>query len=72
MTKLRDVISHYGGVIGNHQFLVDKFLKTADPEDPDSTMENETAASKTATEEAYITTEFLSGLNSARYGVIIN
>ena len=36
MTNLRDVISHCGGVIGNHPFLVDKFLKAAYPADPDN------------------------------------
>ena len=29
MTNLRDIISHFGGFIGNHPFLVEKFLKAA-------------------------------------------
>ena len=33
MSNLRDVISHCGGVIVNHPFLVEKFLKAADPTD---------------------------------------
>ena len=72
MTNLRDIISHFGGVIGNHPFLVDKFLKAADLADPDNPTENETAATKTATEEAYMATAFLSGLNNARYGALLN
>ena len=34
MSNLRDIISHRGGVIGNHPFLVDTFLKATDPSDP--------------------------------------
>ena len=34
MKNLRHVISHCSGVIVNHPFLVEKFLKSADPEDP--------------------------------------
>ena len=63
MANLRDVISHCGGVIGNQPFLVDKFLKAADPADLDNPTENETDAAKTVTEEAYMAKEFLSGLN---------
>ena len=44
---MRDVISHCGGVIGNHPFLVDKFLKAVDPTDLLNTTEDETAAAKT-------------------------
>ena len=47
-------------------------MKAVDLEDPDNPTENDTAAAKTATEEAYMATEFLSGLNSAIYRVIIN
>ena len=72
MTNLIDVISHFGGFIGNHPFLVDKFLKAADLADPDNPTENETAATKTATEEAYMATAFPSGLNKAKYRVLIN
>ena len=36
MTNLIYVIYHCGGIIGNHQFLVDKFLKAVDPADPDN------------------------------------
>ena len=36
MKNLRDVISHYGNVIGNHSLLVGKFLKAADLSDPDN------------------------------------
>ena len=49
MTNLRDIISHCGGVIGNHPLLVEKFLKATDPSDPDNPRKNETAASKNAT-----------------------
>ena len=72
MSNLRDVISHCGGVIGNHQFLVEKILKAADPTDPLHPTEDEMAAAKTATEEAYMATAFLSGLNNARYGALLN
>ena len=72
MTNLRDIIFHCEGVIGNNPFLVVKFLKAADPSDPDNPTENETAAAKTATEEAYMATTYLSGLKSARYGVLLN
>ena len=72
MTNLRDVISHCGGVIGNHPFLVEKFLMAADPAYPDNPMEKGPAASKTATEEAYMSTALLSGMKSARYGVLLN
>ena len=51
MKNLRDVISHSGGVIGNHPFLVGKFLKAIDPSDPGNPTENDTAEAKTATEE---------------------
>ena len=46
MTKLRDIISHCGGVIGNHSFLVDKLLKAVDLVDPEKPTENETATAK--------------------------
>ena len=72
MSNLRDGISHCGCVIGYHPFLVEKILKAADPVDPDNPTENKTAAAKTVTEEAYMDTAFLSGLNRARYGVLIN
>ena len=35
-------------------------------------MEEETAAAKIAIEEAYMATAFLSGLNNARYGALLN
>ena len=69
---MRDFISHCDGVIGNHPFLVEKLLKAADPADPLNPTEDEMAAAKTATEEAYMATVFLSGLNSARYGAMLN
>ena len=72
MTNLRYIISHCGGVIGNHPFLVEKLLKAADLADTNNPTENEMAAAKTATEEAYMATEFLSGPNSARYRVLLN
>ena len=72
MSNLRDVISHFGGVIGNYPFLVEKFLKAAYPSYPENPTENDTAAAKTASEEACMATAFLSGLNSARYGVLFN
>ena len=56
MLNLRDIISHCGGVIGNHPLLVDKFLKAADPEDEENPTEEETATDKTATEESYMAT----------------
>ena len=49
-----------------------KLLKSKDPADPENPTKNETAAAKTATEEAYMATAFLSGLNRARYGVLLN
>ena len=72
MTNLRDFISHCGGFIGNHPFLIDNLLKSEDPADPDGPTGEETAAAKTATEEAYMATAFLSGLNPYRYRVLIN
>ena len=51
---------------------MEKFLKAADPVDPDKPTENETYAAKNATEKSYMATAFLSGLNSARYGVLLN
>ena len=72
MMNLRYVISHCGGVIRNHPFLVKKDLKAVDPEDPDNPTEDETAAAKNATEEAYTDTALLSGLNRDRYGVLLN
>ena len=42
------------------------------PADTDKTTENETSVSETATEEAYTATAFLSGMNSARYGMLLN
>ena len=72
MKNLRCIISHCGGVIVNHPFLVDKFLKAEDPGYPGNPTYNETAAANTTTEEAYMVTEFLSGLNRSRYGVLLN
>ena len=72
MSNLRDVISHCGGVIGNHPFLVDKLFKAEDTTEPLNPTEEESATAKTATEEAYMATEFLSGLNNARYGALLN
>ena len=72
MSNLRDVISHWGVVIGNHPFLIDKFLKAAYLAYENNPTEEETTAAKTATEEAYMATAFLSGLNKARYGALLN
>ena len=36
MTNLRDMISHCGWFIGNHTFLIEKFLKAVEPADPDN------------------------------------
>ena len=72
MNNLRCVISHFGGVIGNHPFLIDKSLKSDKPEDPDDPTDNNKAAANTATEEAYMVTAFLLGLNYGRYGVLLN
>ena len=59
MMNLRDVIFHCGGVIGNHSSQVHKLLKAADPEDPEKPTENDTASSKTSTEEPYMDMSFL-------------
>ena len=72
MSNLRDVISHCGGFVGNHPFLVGKFLKSEYPIDPLKPTEYETAAVKTAKEEAYMATALLSGINNARYGALLN
>ena len=72
MSNLRDVISHCGVIIGNHPFLVGKLLKDADPTYPLHPTEDDTAAAKTSTEEAYTATAFLSGLNNSRYGALLN
>ena len=69
---MRDAISHCGGVIGNYPILVDKFLKALDMADLENPTENDTAAAKTATEDDYMAISFLSGLNSDRYGVLLN
>ena len=69
---MRDVISHCGGVIVNDPFLVEKFLKAADTEDKDNPTEEDTTIDKNATEEAYMETAFLSGINNAIYGALLN
>ena len=71
MTNLRDVISHCRGVIRNHPFLIDKFLKVEEPADPGNRTEEEMTTEKTTTEEAYIQTAFLSGLKQFRYEVLL-
>ena len=71
MSNLRDVISHCGCVIRNHPLLVDKFLKAAELGDKTNPIEEETTASKIATEEAYMATTFLSALNNSRYGALL-
>ena len=63
MTNLIDVISHCGGVVCNRPFLIDKLLKAAKQADLDNPMDENMAVAKTATEEAYMATAFLSGLN---------
>ena len=63
MTNLIDLIYYCVGFIVNHIFLIDKFLKEAKPADLDNPTEKYMEAEKTATEEAYIEMEFLSGLN---------
>ena len=72
MSNLRDIISHCGGVIGNCSFIVDKLLKATELVDENNPTEEKTTAAKTATEEAYMATEFLSGINNAIYGVLLN
>ena len=72
MSNMRNVISHCGSVIGNHPFLVDKFLKAVDTADTDNPTEEDTTTYKTAIEEAYMDTAFLSGMNNARYGALLN
>ena len=52
MSNLREVIPNCGGVIGNHPFLVDKFLKAAELAEETNHMEKETSAAKIATEES--------------------
>ena len=63
MTNLRDVISHCGGVVCNRPFLINKLLKAAKQADLDNPTDENMAVAKTATEEAYMATAFLSGLN---------
>ena len=63
MTYLRDVISQCGRFIGNHPFLVDNFLNASKLVDPDNPTDNEKLAANNSTEEAYMATAFLSGLN---------
>ena len=41
-------------------------------EDKINPTEEETTVAKIAIEEAYMATEFLSGLNNARYGALLN
>ena len=72
MTNLRNVISHCGGVTGNHTFLIDKFLNAAKTSDPDDPTDDERAPEKNSTKEAYMATAFLSGLNSGRYRILLN
>ena len=66
MTKLRDVIFHFGGIIGNHPFLINNFLKVANP------MDKNKVAGNNSTEEDYMATAFLSGLNRGRYDALLN
>ena len=49
MTNLRDVISHCGGVIGKHQFLIDKFLKVSKPVEPDDPMDDDKSEANNTT-----------------------
>ena len=72
MSNLRYVISYCGGVIGNYPFLVEKFLKAAELGDEINPTEEEKNVAKIATEEAYMATAFLSGLNNSRYGALLN
>ena len=72
MSNLRDVISHCGGVIVNHPFLVDKLLNGAELADKTNPTEEETTAAKIVTEESYMATEFLSGVNNDRFGALLN
>ena len=72
MVNLKGFISNFGGVIGNHPFLINKFLKSAKPEDPDNPTDDEKAAANNSTKEAYISMAFLSGLNRGRYVVVLN
>ena len=72
MTNLRDVISQCKGVIVNHTFLINKFIKSDKPADPYYTMDDKKAAANNSTKEAYMATAFLSGLNQCRYGVLLN
>ena len=70
--NLGNVISHCGSVIGNQPFLVEKFMKAAELVDDNNPTEDETTVAKTATEEAYMATAFLSGLNNARFRALLN
>ena len=63
MTNLKGFISNFGGVIRNHPFLINKFLKSAKPADPDNPTDDEKAAANNDTKEAYMAMAFLSGLN---------
>ena len=54
LTNLREIISHCGGFIENHPFLIDKFIRENNSVDPDYPTDNKTKAAKNATEEAYI------------------
>ena len=72
MTNLRDIIYHCRGVIGNHPFLIDKFLKVSKPVEPDNPTDDEKAAAKISTKYAYMTKSFLSGLNQVRYSESLN
>ena len=49
MTNLREFISHCGEFISNHPFLIEKFLKSAEPADPGNLAGKETDAAKTVT-----------------------
>ena len=72
VNNLRDIISHCGGVIENHPFLVDKLLKVADPADPDDRTDDEKAEAKNSIKEARMATAFILGLNRGIYGVLLN
>ena len=72
LTNLREVIPHCGGVIGNYPLLINKFLKSDKPVDPENPTDKEMAVENNTTENVYMATEFLSGFIQGRYNVMLN
>ena len=71
LQNLCDVILHFGGSIGDHQSLATHFLKHANIDKAQAT-DDETERDKSEAIEAYMATEYVTGLNQHRFGQMLN